>query len=548
MNALKEKRTIALLAVLLMLVAGVVLRPHLEALFSKPAGTELRVLPGENKITGVQVLLGKDGLHTARVEYFYRGDQGPSIWLGIQTDARKGTQWSGGGGKSVAPGQGVVDIEMLRPNDEKVLVTRKVSAAMGPFSNPLVVHTIDHVIEWPDTATYFANRALAGKTSEQLYEEAVRLIDEGSSRGVVSARQMLEKILLKEPGYAPAQIEMARVAMKTNWGPEGLRQAEQYLDAVLATDAANANAQVLRGYVHVHQKRYKDAEADFINAAAARTKNLWLWANWGQMLELQGKDEAAIEKYREAVAGERSYDTYDRARLEAYRHLFALLDKRKRFDEIDTLHQRRVAEFSKMPCLRIEHAMYRLSRQAEPTEVVTMAAAAMEGGCSDSHARATLGAAHYVAWAGQQGEVAAKSLAQAQVFLPEGPWLFYTLAGNDATAKIIPRLVAKGTPINIKDNEKFNALAHALGRGDLDVAKRLMRLGSRPTELVGEDPYPAAFIPLMNQDLAGVNLMQAQGVNYAKLKWRGVTGLEIAKRMPNAEILKSLERGSAGAI
>jgi cytochrome c-type biogenesis protein CcmH/NrfG len=48
--------------------------------------------------------------------------------------------------------------------------------------------------------------------------------------------------------------------MKTNWGPEGLNQAEKYLMSALKIDAKHANTKVLLGYVYTHQKRYQEAE------------------------------------------------------------------------------------------------------------------------------------------------------------------------------------------------------------------------------------------------------------------------------------------------
>ena len=44
-----------------------------------------------------------------------------------------------------------------------------------------------------------------------------------------------------------------------------------------------------------HQVRYKPAETMFIDASRTDTKNLWLWANWGELLVMQGKLEMARE-------------------------------------------------------------------------------------------------------------------------------------------------------------------------------------------------------------------------------------------------------------
>jgi Tfp pilus assembly protein PilF len=125
--------------------------------------------------------------------------------------------------------------------------------------------------------------------------------------------------------------------MKSNWGPEGLHQAEKLLASALQIRPDSVNAKILLGYVYAHQGRHKQSEALFVDASQTDTKNLWLWSNWGEVLVMQGKLEPAIQKYREAVKRPREHDTYDRARLDAYAHLLPLLEQRKDLDGMEAL-------------------------------------------------------------------------------------------------------------------------------------------------------------------------------------------------------------------
>jgi Tfp pilus assembly protein PilF len=75
--------------------------------------------------------------------------------------------------------------------------------------------------------------------------------------------------------------------MKSNWGPEGLRQAENLLHSALQINPASVNAQVLLGYVYAHQGRSQATETLFKEASRIETKNLWLWTNWGEMYAMQ---------------------------------------------------------------------------------------------------------------------------------------------------------------------------------------------------------------------------------------------------------------------
>jgi tetratricopeptide (TPR) repeat protein len=79
-----------------------------------------------------------------------------------------------------------------------------------------------------------------------------------------------------------------RIAMKSNWGPEGLHQAEGLLSSALRIQPASADAKILLGYVYANQKRFAAAEAQFADAAKSNTSNPWLWTNWGQLLLMEG--------------------------------------------------------------------------------------------------------------------------------------------------------------------------------------------------------------------------------------------------------------------
>ena len=49
---------------------------------------------------------------------------------------------------------------------------------------------------------------------------AVDLIENGTTESLREARQVLERLIGKDSKFAPGYIELARVAMKTNWGPK----------------------------------------------------------------------------------------------------------------------------------------------------------------------------------------------------------------------------------------------------------------------------------------------------------------------------------------
>lgn len=86
----------------------------------------------------------------------------------------------------------------------------------------------------------------------------------------------------------------------------------------------SVNAKILLGYVYTHQQRFQKTEALFVDAAKSYPANAWLWTNWGELLEMQGHTDQAMEKYREALEHPATLVSSD-ARVAAYQYLLKLL-------------------------------------------------------------------------------------------------------------------------------------------------------------------------------------------------------------------------------
>src|SRR5688500_12191903 len=137
---------------------------------------------------------------------------------------------------------------------------------------------------------------------------------------------------------------------------------------------------------------------------------------------------------------------------------------------------------------------------------------------------------------------ALESLHQARVYLPAGPRLLYQLATSDRTVGAAKRLIDDGESIGQRDNHKLDALAHALKARDHAAARRLLRLGARPEALVGDHEMPVALLPVVTSDFDGIRLMQQFGVDYAKLRFRGLTAIDHARRIGDQRLLEALDR------
>ena len=257
---------------------------------------------------------------------------------------------------------------------------------------------------------------------------------------------------------------------------------------------------------------------------------------------MQGRTDQAIAKYREAIGHPRTHDTYDRARLDAYDHLLAILRQRGDIDAMEALHKQRTQEFGPHNCYAAEYALFLVQDRGTPIPAIELAKQALDAPCGAEAARQVLGIAYYSAWAGAAEGQRNELLNQARAFLPAGPYQMYVLSTNERTATVVRQLLAGGESIDQRDNRRMNALAYALQHQDLGAARRLLRSGAHPDAPVGEGDMPVALLPVISSDFEGIRLMQQFGVDYAKLRYQGTTALDRARQMGDRRLIDALDR------
>lgn len=424
-----------------------------------------------------------------------------------------------------------------------------IATLRGQLENGLpfeISKVVRQTIRWPDKRIWDADQSIRGDGPSTSLAKAVQLIDQGDQVSLESARILLERLLLKDGKMTEAYIEMARVSMKTNWGPEGLLQARRYLDSALGMNAANVNALILRGYVSAHQGHYKDAEADFMNASRSNPPNLWLWSNWGELLVMQGKNDEAIRMYLKAVTHPPTHDTYDRARADAFENLIALYGKKRDLDSLEKMHQSRVRDFGDVGCYVVRYALFEIQERDAPDVAIDLLKDAMQSDCEGDSSKEALGLAYYLKWsrAGEPERIA--YLNRARVYFPIGARLFYKLGSSATTLKVATALTRSGENVDQKDNNGMTALAYAVERRDHDTASRLAKAGASPIATIGEQAVPIALVPVFNNDLAGIRLMKRLGVNYSSIHFQGVTAMSYARKMGNKKMLDALGNLSPG--
>lgn len=419
-------------------------------------------------------------------------------------------------------------------------VIAKLNGLMDDGRAVKVSKVVRQTIKWPDKRVWDADQTIAIDGPSKSLNKAVQLIDEGNSETLASARLLLERLLLRDGKMAAAYIEMARVSMKTNWGVEGLLQARRYLDSALSIDPENVNALILRGYVSAHQGRYKEAEADFLNASRSNPPNLWLWSNWGEVLVMQGKMDDAIKMYLKGVNHPPTNDTYDRAREDAYAKLISIYEGKRDLESVEKMHKNRVHDFGGVGCYVVKYAFFKIVERDDPDAAIDLLKDFNQFDCGNENSKEALGMAYYVKWAQSSGSQRMDFINRARIYFPIGAQLFYRLGSSASTLNAAKALANSGESIDQKDNNGMTALAYAIERREYDIAGRLVKLGGSPTALVGEQAVPVALIPVFNNDLEGVRLLRKLGVNYSVVNFQGVSAMNYARKIGNKKMLDVL--------
>ena len=505
-------------------------------------------LPGKTSVSNLRVHQDAMGAWIADFDYFYTGEP-RSITTWVETGPRvadPGTQIAGFPPNSafvqrLVRGSHHVTIPLQYPGEQKTTNTVAVAIWSIEQRQNFATQQVDQVIDWPAFGAYVETQSLARNTPEQNLRGAQELIDTEQGPSISAAKTILEKLLQQNPRFAPAYIELSRVAMKTDGASaESLHQSETLLASALAIQPDSANAKILLGYVYAHQKRFKEAEELFKQAAATNPPNAWLWTNWGEMLEMQHQADPAIARYREAIARPITHDSFDRGRREAYRAALALLGRKKDLDAMEVLYKQQVADYGPGACYSTEYARFMLQIRGDTQGAIDLARRALNRDCNDEPAREVLGLAEYVKWAATAGPERIESLNEARIYLPAGPRPLYLLAASDRTAPAAKQLIASGESIEQKDNYGHTALWYAFENNDLAAARRLLTLHARPDTPAGEGAMPLALLPVMTLNLPAIRLLREYGVNYSTLRFRGMTAVEFAKQAHNEELLKAL--------
>jgi len=390
----------------------------------------------------------------------------------------------------------------------------------------------DIAIDWPSSDPFVLSGTSPAEI-DRLYKLCVQTIDSGNQFD--DAKRGLEQILLAKPEFVPAYAELARYQMKTNWSRAGLEQAEQTLKTALRFDPNHANSLVLIGYVYAHQHRFKEADDAFRKAETIGTKNIWLYANWGELRAMEGKRQAAIEMYRKAVDAPKDLETYERARRDAYAHLLVLLETKKQWQDADALYQERIVRYPDNGCFKAAYAAFFLDRRGDYDHAIAVGTKALEQSCNDGevNTQLVLAKAYYTKWASELSRStntreADQSFSRGQALYSEMATLMYSLASSPHTAVVIPALKRRGIQIDTADREGITALGYSILNHDPAAALVLIRDGANVNQRLSQDGLTPLMVTASQGDREFVSLLMKNGADTRRKTVSGYNAERIA--------------------
>lgn len=551
---MRMKYSFILLAAMLAVLAPSVM--HAQSNPARPASASVRPneppLPGTSSISNVEVKKDDQGNWVVSFEYFFTGEP-DDTWVRVSQLAAGSRSVNEDGTTAVSydrarRGTHQRSVTLRHPSDATAVTSQiQVGMGVGMMATAAPIKVTKNVnIVWTHPVVTEVEAAIKAGQPQKIVDKAVELIDKGNRSTLEAARFMLQALIERQPTADSAYVELARVAMKTNWSAAGLRDAESLIRSALKLKPDSVNAKILLGYVLAHQDRYKEAEALFVQSAANDPPNLYLWANWGELLYRQKRWDEALAKYREALKRPPPGNTYDRARKESYVTALYLLRRKGDVDGLEATLKQRVRDYPNTSCFDVEYARFLAGQRLDDAGAIAHLRDFPSPSCDEASVRNVQGLAHYVRWSRATPDAKTPLLLQARAFMPPGPMVFNMLASSDPTVAVAQQLMAAGDKIDIQDSERFDALGMALRDGDIGTARRLLRLGAKPTALQGSEQIPAAVIPVIDRNEEGIRLMQQSGVDYSRLRYGNGLLFDAIRASGDKKLLEMLKPKTGG--
>lgn len=227
---------------------------------------------------------------------FFRSTRGDLLYVGAERDGTPVSAISSdGGGKlsRVAPdeAQREVDAELIfwQNNLER---TRQWSRCMGelagahPTTPEKKIEGCNWLIQSGKEAKRAVSMAYTGRSQAYPGTEKQKKLDD------------LEKAVEIDPTFASAWAQLCSVQ---NWIAKDAKAALQSCSKAIELDSQSSEAWTYRGDIHLRNKEFDDAIADYDHALKLTPDWMWPWDNRGEAYLRKGDIDRSIQDFNEVI-------------------------------------------------------------------------------------------------------------------------------------------------------------------------------------------------------------------------------------------------------
>ncbi|WP_432473689.1 ankyrin repeat domain-containing protein [Amphritea sp. HPY] len=380
-----------------------------------------------------------------------------------------------------------------------------------------------------------------------LYSTARNLLDNADRGNLAKAKSLLDKLIRKRPGFAPAYLQLARFHMKSNW-PGGLNKAEELILIARKLEPELDDVNVLLGYVYSNQGRFSEAEREFKRALTLGSDNLWLYANWGLYYQLQGLSQQALEMYLKTLKKEANNKSDKKAKRWVYKHsaMFKTLVSLQKYNKADSLYDSYRDEFPEDRCILQQKAALRLYYFKDYKGAINYYMKSQSAGCMSN--TPVLALAYYLQWHGRlklndSSSELENTFYKAEAFAPEDGYLLYAAAVADGTSFLVPVLINKGKNINHEDQRGMTALLYSIVEQNLPAATVLLENGADPSKVSDKQLFFPLIFAIQTQNIDMVRLLLRYNADPSVQLPNGSTLEIFARQMGLNKIANLLQKG-----
>lgn len=405
-------------------------------------------------------------------------------------------------------------------------------------------------VAWTDVVQVAHQAASSTPSYDERFNQVVSLIDEGidhhSRDGLQQAKKLLDQLLIENPKYVPAYIQLARYQETVERNQKGLKAAEQTLNTALNLDKKNAEVYIVLGDNLYWQNRLDEAEKALKSASDLGTSNLWLYVNYARVFIKKGQNDKAIE-YLEKLTNRKSYELSNTRPLKfGYGVYIYLLTSMEDFARLEKVFERRQRTFEYNGCYLAEYSAFELFKRGDYEKSIRLGEKALKLNCSnDGYVSRRLSYAYLVKWATKY-QSATKVDAEDNLYLKakilnaDMSEILYNLSNSQKTESSIGIILRTGVKIDAQNQDSITATGLAVQYGSLTALKKLINSGANINTRQGSAEWSLLMIAAYNGNEEVVKYLLDKGADVDVKSKDGYTARKVAEARGFNRIAKLL--------